>query len=159
ALTIFVRTITVFFIHKADEMAKKGNYKGIERAHLLAMSLQALRVMIPTLIISLISATAVQNFLSSIPEVITRGLQIGGGIIVVVGYAMVINMMDVPYLKPFMYAGFLFAAFTNFNLVGFGALGLIAAMIYLQLKYNGQPQVAAAPAGVVFDDDDDDLDA
>jgi fructose PTS system EIIC component len=38
-------------------------------------------------------------------------------------------------------------------LVGFGALGLIAAMVYLQLKYNGQPQVAA-PAGVVFDDDD-----
>ena len=143
-------------------MAKKGNYKGIERAHLLAMSLQALRVMIPTLIISLISATAVQHFLSSIPEVITRGLQIGGGIIVVVGYAMVINMMDVPYLKPFMYAGFLFAAFTNFNLVGFGALGLIAALLYLQLKYNGQPQVATTPAGssVVYDDDDDDdLDA
>ena len=72
---------------------------------------------------------------------------------------MVINMMDVPYLKPFMYAGFLFAAFTNFNLVGFGALGLIAALIYLQLKYNNQPQTAVTPAGVVFDDDDDDLDA
>ena len=36
---------------------------------------------------------------------------------------------------------------------------LAIAMVYLQLKYNGQPQVAA-PAGVVFDDDDDDdLDA
>src|SRR5574341_1419197 len=152
AIASVISTILVINSHQ-------GIGQGIARAHLLAMSLQALRVMIPTLIICLISATAVQHFLSSIPEVITRGLQIGGGIIVVVGYAMVINMMDVPYLKPFMYAGFLFAAFTNFNLVGFGALGLIAALIYLQLKYNNQPQTAVTPAGVVFDDDDDDLDA
>lgn len=91
ALTIFVRTITVFFVHKADNYAAEGNFRGIEAMHLLALAMQALRVMIPTLIISMISAQAVSNFLNSIPEVITGGLQIGGGIIVVVGYAMVID--------------------------------------------------------------------
>ncbi|MFI3619843.1 MULTISPECIES: mannose/fructose/sorbose family PTS transporter subunit IIC [Enterococcus] len=162
ALTIFVRTITVFFIHKADSYADTGNYRGIEIMHVTAMGLQALRVMIPTLIICLINAQAVQNFLGQIPQVITGGLQIGGGIIVVVGYAMVINMMDVPHLKPFFYIGFLFAAFTEFNLVGFGGLGLCLAILYLQLKYrNNGPSVqtvSASNVGSIDDDLDDDLD-
>ncbi|MDR4204791.1 PTS mannose/fructose/sorbose transporter subunit IIC, partial [Bacillus subtilis subsp. spizizenii ATCC 6633 = JCM 2499] len=87
ALTIFVRTITVFFIHRADRYAKEGNIKGIEIMHITAMVFQALRVMIPTLIVALISVSAVQAFLGNIPDVITKGLQIGGGIVVVVGYA------------------------------------------------------------------------
>ena len=29
-LTIFVRTITVFFQHKADDFAEQANFKGIE---------------------------------------------------------------------------------------------------------------------------------
>lgn len=166
ALTIFVRTITVFFIHRADNYAAKGNFRGIEIMHLTALSLQALRVMIPTFIISMISAEAVSKFLNGIPEVITGGLQIGGGIIVVVGYAMVINMMDVPYLKLFFYMGFLFAAFMNFNLVGFGGLGLCLALLYVQLKYNVLEKltpvsvaVSANSATPVDDDLDDDLDA
>ncbi|MBP1041137.1 PTS mannose/fructose/sorbose transporter subunit IIC [Vagococcus sp. BWB3-3] len=162
ALTIFVRTTTVFFIHQADNYAEKGNYRGIEIMHYTAMALQALRVMIPTLIICLINAQAVQNFLNQIPKVITGGLQIGGGIIVVVGYAMVINMMDVPHLKPFFYIGFLFAAFTEFNLVGFGGLGLCLAIIYLQLKYRnestGAQTMTASTVGQIEADLDDDLD-
>lgn len=154
ALTIFVRTITVFFIHRADKYGEEGNIRGIEIMHVTAMVLQALRVMIPTLIVVLISVEAVQTFLGSIPEVITSGLQVGGGIIVVVGYAMVINMMDVPYLKPFFYIGFLFAAFTGFNLVGFGGLGLCLALIFQQLKYRKETVVATPQGNMIFDDDD-----
>lgn len=164
ALTIFVRTIAVFFIHRADKYAAVGNTRGIEIMHLTALALQGLRVMIPTLFVALISVEAVTAALNAIPEVITKGLQVGGGMVVVVGYAMVINMMDVPYLKPFFYIGFLLAAFTDFNLVGFGMLGLALAMIFSYLKYNSKgqatPQVATATAGVSgsADDLDDDLD-
>ncbi|MDA7027726.1 PTS mannose/fructose/sorbose transporter subunit IIC [Bacillus sp. CLL-7-23] len=160
ALTIFVRTITVFLIHRADKYAKDGNLRGIEIMHITAMVFQALRVMIPTLIVALISVHAVQAFLGNIPEVITKGLQVGGGIIVVVGYAMVINMMNIPYLKPFFYIGFLLAAFTDFNLVGFGALGLCLALLYQQVMQKNQGQQAVpATAGHNTLDDDDDLDA
>ena len=54
ALTIFVRTITVFFVHKADSFAERGNFRGIEIMHISALFLQALRVMIPTFIILMI---------------------------------------------------------------------------------------------------------
>ncbi|MDR4945183.1 PTS mannose/fructose/sorbose transporter subunit IIC [Neobacillus cucumis] len=161
ALTIFVRTLTVFLIHRADKYAEEGNFKGIEIMHITAMAFQALRVMIPTLIVALISVSAVQSFLGHIPEVITKGLQLGGGIIVVVGYAMVINMMNIPHLKPFFYIGFLLAAFTNFNLVGFGALGLCLALLYQQVmqRNNLQPAATQVAVGHTNAYDDDDLDA
>ena len=43
-LTIFVRTITVFFQHQADNFAKTANFRGIELMHISGMALQGLRV-------------------------------------------------------------------------------------------------------------------
>ncbi|MGP1954930.1 MAG: PTS sugar transporter subunit IIC, partial [Arsenophonus sp. NC-QC1-MAG3] len=50
----------------------------------------------------------------------------------------VINMMRAGYLMPFFYLGFVTAAFTNFNLVALGVIGIIMAILYIQLnpKYN-----------------------
>ena len=64
---------------------------------------------------------------------VTSGLNIAGGMIVVVGYAMVINMMRAGYLMPFFYLGFVTAAFTNFNLVALGVIGVVMAVLYIQL--------------------------
>lgn len=84
--------------------------------HIGALLLQAMRIAIPAVIVAISVGTAgVHALLNSIPEVVTSGLNIAGGMIVVVGYAMVINMMRAGYLMPFFYLGFVTAAFTNFN--------------------------------------------
>jgi len=139
-LTIFVRSATTFFQHLADKYAEEGSCRGIEMCHFLAWTLQALRVAIPTALVAAIAGTDTVNMLlASIPDVITRGLQIAGGFIVVVGYAMVINMMEAKYLMPFFFLGFVVAAFTNLNLVAFGVVGTVLAIVYIQLnpKYQG----------------------
>jgi len=138
-LTIFVRTIAVFFQHLADKYAEDANFKGIEMVHVVAMLLQGLRIAIPAALVAAIAGTSgVQSMLAKIPVPVTRGLQIAGGMIVVVGYAMVINMMEAKYLMPFFFVGFSIAAFTTFTLVGFGIIGLCAAIFYIQLnpKYS-----------------------
>ncbi len=95
--------------------------------------------------------------LNAIPEVVTGGLNIAGGMIVVVGYAMVINMMRAGYLMPFFYLGFVTAAFTNFNWSHW-VIGAVMAILYIQLspKYN---RVAGAPAAAAGNNDlDNELD-
>ncbi|CAG7840249.1 PTS mannose transporter subunit IIC [Clostridium novyi B str. ATCC 27606] len=159
-LTIFARTITVFFQHRADKYAEDGNCAGIDRCHIIALFVQALRVAIPSLVVAIFAGTnAVQNMLNAIPKTVTGGLQVAGGFIVVVGYAMVINMMEAKYLMPFFFLGFVVAAFTNFNLVALGVLGTVAAIIYIQLspKYN-KVQVSTIPSTSMDDNLDDDLD-
>ena len=158
-LTIICRTITVFFQHKADTYAEEGNLRGIDICHLGALLIQALRVSIPSTLVALYIGTgAVQSLLDAIPAVITGGLQVAGGFIVVVGYAMVINMMGASYLMPFFFLGFVCAAFTNFNLVAFGVIGLVLAIVYIQLnpKYSQTVAVAASSSGSDADDELDD---
>ena len=147
-LTIFVRTLTIFLQHKADDYAEQANFRGIEICHFAGLSLQALRVAIPTFFVALVAGTdTVTAALNAIPEVVTRGLQIAGGFIVVVGYAMVINMMRAGALMPFFFMGFVIASFSNYNLVGLGFLGACLALIYIQL--NPQFNKAAGQVGSV----------
>ena len=150
-LTIFVRTITVFFQHLADKYAEDAN---------AGLLLQALRVAIPTVAIALVAGTdVVNNALNSIPEVITRGLQVAGGFIVVVGYAMVINLMNAQKLMVYFFLGFLIAVFTDVNLIGFGAIGAICAYFHIMgLKKDIAIEEAAKTGGgsAVEGDDIDD---
>ena len=138
-LTILVRAITVGFQHTADNAAKTGNLRAITWLHLGALVLQAMRVAIPAVIVaSTVGTSVVHDMLNAIPDVVTGGLNVAGGIIVVVGYAMVINMMRAPHLMMFFFVGFVVAAFTNFNLVALGVLGIAIAYFYIQMhpKYH-----------------------
>ena len=161
-LTIFVRTITVFFQHLADKYAEEANMRGIELCHVAGLLLQALRVAIPTVAIAMVAGTdVVNNALNSIPEVITRGLQVAGGFIVVVGYAMVINLMNAQKLMVYFFLGFLIAVFTDVNLIGFGAIGAICAYFHIQgLKKDIAIEEAAKTGGgsAIEGDDIDDSD-
>ncbi|MDD4370862.1 MAG: PTS mannose/fructose/sorbose transporter subunit IIC [Anaerostipes sp.] len=160
-LTVFARTITIFFQHAADKYAEDANFKMIDICHVTALIVQALRVAIPALLVAVVvSPEGVKAMLNQIPDVVTGGLTVAGGFIVVVGYAMVINMMSAKYLMPFFFLGFILAAFVDFNLVAFGAMGAIFALVYVQLNPKfSQPQAAAVPAGATAANDlDDDLD-
>lgn len=122
ALTIFVRTINIFFAHQADRFAEKANYNGIITMHFIALALQGLRVAVPTAAVAVLaSGDAVQNALEAIPKVVSEGLGIAGGFIVVVGYAMVINMMKARSLMPFFFLGFVFATFST-TMAGSGSV-------------------------------------
>ncbi|CAG9298080.1 PTS mannose/fructose/sorbose transporter subunit IIC [Celerinatantimonas diazotrophica] len=156
-LTIIVRTITVGFQHAADKAADNGNLSAISWLHCGALILQAMRIAIPATIVAVTVGTeSVHAMLDAIPEVVTNGLTIAGGMIVVVGYGMVINMMRAGYLMPFFYLGFVVAAFTNFNLVALGVLGVVMAIVYIQLhpKYNRIPgQVVQSQGGEDLDNE------
>ena len=149
-LTIFVRTITVFFQHLADKYAEDANLRGIEMCHIAGLLLQALRVAIPTVAIALVAGTdVVNNALNSIPEVITRGLQVAGGFIV----------MNAQKLMVYFFLGFLIAVFTDVNLIGFGAIGAICAYFHIMgLKKDIAIEEAAKTGGgsAVEGDDIDD---
>ncbi len=144
-LTIIVRSLTIWFQHFADKIVEENkNLFYISFLHINALILHAMRISIPsTLFYMYVGNTTIQKIFDLIPVFITNGLNIAGGIIVVVGYAMVINMMKTEYLMPFFYLGFIISGFTKFNLLSFGLLGIIFAIIYIQLspKYNNNINV------------------
>lgn len=149
-LTIIVRTIVVGLIHMADSAAVKGSTSGVELAHLTALLLQGLRVVIPAALIIAVPVEVVQGALDAIPAWVTTGLSTAGGFVVAVGYAMVINMMATPKLWPFFFLGFALAAISALNLIAMGIIGLAIAFVYLQLapEFNSASGPVAAIGAV-----------
>ena len=71
------------------------------------------------------------------PDWLNHGMVVGGGMVVAVGYAMVINMMATREVWPFFAIGFAFAAISQLTLIALGAIGVAIAFIYLNLSKQG----------------------
>ena len=137
ALTMIVRTISVAIVHGADSAAKNGNIRAVETAHFTALILQGLRIMLPIALLLALPTETVQAMLNAIPAWLKDGMTIGGGMVVAVGYAMVINMMATRETWPFFALGFVFAAVGDFTLIALGTIGVAIALIYLNLSEKG----------------------
>ena len=134
-LTMIVRTLSVGLVHTADAAAKKGDIKGVERAHFVALLLQGLRIAIPAALLLMIPAETVKTALE----------------------AMVINMMATREVWPFFAIGFALAAVSQLTLIALGAIGVALALIYLSLSKkggNGGGGVATSndPIGDILED-------
>lgn len=146
-LTTLVRFINVGTVHLADAAAERGSYSGVQMWHLVALLLQGLRIAIPAGIILAVPAKTVTDALNAIPGWVSGGLAVGGGMVVVVGYAMVINIMATAELWPFFFLGFVLAPLTEITLIGMGVIGVVLALIYLNLSDKKGSGGAAAGSG------------
>lgn len=136
-LRMVVRTLSVACVHRMDAAAAKGSFGGVEAWHIIAICMQGLRIAIPAAALLAIPTSTVQGFLESMPAWLTDGMSIGGGMVVAVGYAMVINMMATREVWPFFAIGFCLAAISDLTLIALGAIGLSMALIYLTLSESG----------------------
>ena len=135
-LTMIVRTLSVICVHQMDAAAAKGSFKGVEAWHIIAVCLQAIRIAIASAALLAIPSSAVAAALNSMPAWLTDGMSIGGGMVVAVGYAMVINMMATKEVWPFFAIGFCLAAVSDLTLIALGVIAVSMALIYLKLSEN-----------------------
>ena len=136
-LTIIARTLATGIVHIMDRAAEEGSFAKIDFWQWVAICMQGLRIAIPAALILAVGATPVKAMLNAMPSWLTDGLSIGGGMVVAVGYAMVINMMASREVWPFFALGFVLAAISDITLIGLGAIGISLALMYLALSKQG----------------------
>ena len=136
-LTMICRTIAIPMVHFMDVAAEKGSFRTIEMWQILAIVLQGVRIAIPAAALCVVPAVVVTGALNQMPDWLSGGMAVGGGMVAAVGYAMVINMMSTKETWPFFAIGFVLAALSELTLIALGALGVAIALIYLGLKENG----------------------
>jgi PTS system mannose-specific IIC component len=127
-LTIICRTLATAFVHFMDAAAKEGNLRAIDMWQIAAICLQGIRIAIPAALVLAIGAGPISSLLAAMPTWLTGGLAIGGGMVVAVGYAMVINMMATKEVWPFFAIGFVLATVSQITLIGLGAIGVALAL-------------------------------
>lgn len=136
-LTMIVRTISTALVHAGDKAASEGNFAAIERFHFIALLLQGLRIAFPAALLLAIPSSSVQSILEAMPDWLNGGMQVGGAMVVAVGYAMVINMMATREVWPFFALGFALAALNQLTLIAMGTIGVAIALIYINLSKMG----------------------
>ena len=136
-LTMVCRTIAIPMVHFMDAAAERGDMRAIDMWQILAILLQGIRIAIPAALLCVVPAETVTNALNQMPELLSGGMTVGGGMVAAVGYAMVINMMSTKETWPFFALGFVLAAINELTLIALGAIGIALALIYLGLKENG----------------------
>lgn len=155
-LTMVVRTLAIPIVHAMDACADKGNFRGVEAWHIVAIIMQGVRIAIPAAALCFIPSEAVMGALNMMPAWLNEGMTIGGGMVAAVGYAMVINMMATKEVWPFFALGFCLAAISQLTLIALGVIGISFALIYLGLKEVAKSGAGAAgsgdPLGDILDD-------
>lgn len=136
-LTMIVRTISVAIVHIMDKEAEKANWRAIDVWQCVAIALQGLRIAIPAALLLFIPASVVKEGLAAMPAWLNDGMSIAGGMVVAVGYAMVINMMASREVWPFFVIGFCVAALQGLTLIALGGIGVSLSIMYLALEGSG----------------------
>ena len=148
--------IIPMLLHKADDYADKGDYKGIERMHLLAGFGLAAMLGIITFIGFYLGGDTVGNLLKMIPSFVQKGLEVATGIIPALGFAMLARLLLNKELVVYLLLGFFVAAYTGIPLTGIAIFGAILAVILVNLSSNGmnvREAVASTQGGDLEDED------
>lgn len=135
-LTIIARTLATAIVHIMDRAAEEGSFAKIDFWQWVAICMQGLRIAIPAGLILAVGAGPVRSLLSMMPAWLTDGLSIGGGMVVAVGYAMVINMIATREVWPFFALGFVLATIQQLTLIALGVIAVSLALLYIAVTNN-----------------------
>ena len=147
SLTKVCRTKAVDLVHRMDETYD------VEKYHVMGIIMQGLRVLIPAVILVLIPSSWVCAVLEACPEWLLRGLFIGAGVVCVVGFAIVSNVLASKQTWPFFVLGFGLACFSQIPMLILCLIG--AGLVWLVMMQQGKEETVKTsddPLGDIIDD-------
>ena len=129
-IILFYYSAFSFFMGKADKCAAEGDIHGIARINLTTMAIISLSYGLLAFLCTYVAQKPMIAFVNALPVVITHGLEVAGGILPAVGFAMLLRVMMKAKYIPYFIAGFLMACFIEMpNLLPVAMLGAIFALI------------------------------
>ena len=141
---------------KADLYAADGNYKGVERMHLLAGFGLSLMLALVVTISFMVGSNTISKLLDMIPALVQNGLSVATGLIPALGFAMLARLLINKQVAPYFFLGFALAAYLELPVTGIAIFGAITAVVVVNLRnIREQGQSVQTTSGEVLDDDED----
>lgn len=129
------KMIMTGFVHRADRYAEEGEARKIRQLQFLWAPLVYLPLcVIPVTAIVYLGPEAVKAVLNAIPHALIHGLEVSGGILPAVGFAMTMRVIGRKALLPFFFAGFFLVQYAKLPIMGCAIFAAIIAIVYIQLR-------------------------
>lgn len=146
----------------ADKYADAGDVKRVKRCAWYGIITSYLFNFLPVFLAVFLGQGFVEPLLDALPEWVTHGMSVAGGLLPAVGFAMIIYMIGKPSIFAFFFIGFFACKYLGLNVLSTAYFGIPMAIIILLLEMDNEKtllQKAKAlfsKAGQSDDDDDDD---
>ena len=125
------KMINVIFVHRADECAAKGDLKGIRNCAVVFPPIVELPLLfLPVFLVVMFGQDAMLAFMNNVPDWVMHGMEVAGGVMPAIGFALIMNMIGKPRLIPYTIIGFIMVkALALNNLTAGLLLGCIAFLV------------------------------
>ncbi len=151
SIKVVIFIVRSWFMDFAVKLAKDANIRGLHLLNFGGLMLQSLMYFLVAFFAILVGAPAVSAFVENIPEVLMRGLQVAGGLLPAVGFALLLQpMMN---SKNFLYylVGFVATAYMQLPVLAVTIIGVMVAFIVV---YENRSKTAVSAA---VDSEEEDL--
>ena len=128
-IILFYYSIFSLFMKKADKYAEDVEIKKFYFLNLVTTLIVGISYAVVVFVSSYVAQEAVQNLVNSMPEWLTHGFEVAGGILPAVGFGLLLRVMLQKQYVPYLIIGFVVASFLKFsNLLPVALLGTAFAI-------------------------------
>lgn len=144
-IILFYYSSFSLFMNKADKCAEKADTKGIVKINIITTAIVAVTYGVVVFLSAYVAQDAMQELVNSMPEWLTHGFEIAGGILPAVGFGMLLKVMLKKQFIPFLLIGFLVASFIEFsNLLPVAVVGTAFALFIYNLDKDREKLVKSS---------------
>lgn len=151
-------TIDSVFVHMGDKWVAEGKFNNLYLSNvILPQCFSAVICVIPCTLAAYFGANYIQSFIDMCAGKPLQIFQIIGGLMPALGIAITLQYIFKGEARIFLFLGFMVATVSGMTLIEQGIIGLIMAIIYIQLTGSKAPVAAVAGGGSsdVYDPDYD----
>lgn len=147
-LDIFGRFCNVFFAKRVEAAIEKLDYGAIKRNIWYGLIPWGLSRAFPVFVMLIFGEDIVNTLVENMPEWLTGGLSVAGGLLPAVGIAILLRYLPVKKYISYLLIGFFAAVYLAVPMFGIAILGAAMAVISFQQNLKDSQRVVVANAGV-----------
>lgn len=151
---LFCYSTFSFFMKGADQAAADADTAKIGKICVTCTAIIALLYAIIVFLCAYVAQDAMKAFVEILPEWLTHGFEVAGGILPAVGFGMLLKVMLKAEFMPYLLIGFVIACFLNFsNLLPIAVVGVALALFVYNIEKNIKENAGTAIAGKEDEED------
>ena len=148
-LDVLAKTLDVYFVKKADNDAKNGDYSKIGFYHYSSLILITLFKIVPIFLAIMLGGEYVADLFAKVPPIVMQGLNSAGALLPSIGFGMLLNMMLKKNMWVFLLIGFICSVHGGMSTIGISLLGIAVAYFYDMI--GSKPQETTSNSDVEED--------
>ncbi|QIK68789.1 PTS N-acetylgalactosamine transporter subunit IIC [Erysipelothrix sp. HDW6C] len=142
-IILFFYSTFSFFMKGADIAADNADTEKILNINRITTLIVGVTYAVVVFLSAYVAQDAMKSLVTSMPEWLTHGFEIAGGILPAVGFGMLLKVMMKGSYIPYLIIGFVLASFLPFsNLLPVAMVGLALALIVFNLERDRDVAIA-----------------